>query len=341
MTEHPSLDTPGGLIRAARKSQGVSLSEMSERTKIPPQVIDAIERDEYHKVSGALYIKSFLRTCAVEMGLEPDEILDLYGSFSGEIRPQVGGAETVWSEPEVKISRIGLPWRLISIVGGGLVVVGAVALLLVRGFDSDSSTKESELPATEQTTTTRAINEGLLEDGSEVKPETAAKSDYPDTLARAWANGVENNEPALSVPPAVENASESEPAEVRNTAAMPIPLVGGTHLVFAGGHKQRVVLRVVCERPLGIEVKRDAGQVFEKAIWPPAGTAVVPLPPTGIVPGRVYGIAGGFAVYWGAGDHLSLRLDRTDGVEVTLNGKTKNIQNLRPGGELLLDAHGE
>ncbi len=89
MTEHPSQDTPGDLIRAAREAQGISMAEMSERTKIPPPVLDAIERDEYHKVSGALYIKSFLRTCAVEVGLDSDEVLDLYGKFSGEIKNQI------------------------------------------------------------------------------------------------------------------------------------------------------------------------------------------------------------------------------------------------------------
>ncbi len=82
MTEHPSLETPGGMIRSARESQGMSLAELSTRTKIPTRVLEAIERDEYHKVSGALYIKSFLGTCASVLGLENDVVLELYGSFS-------------------------------------------------------------------------------------------------------------------------------------------------------------------------------------------------------------------------------------------------------------------
>jgi len=364
MTEHPSLETPGGLIRAARESQGVSLAEMSERTKIPPQVIEAIERDEYHKVSGALYIKSFLRTCAVEMGLEPEDILDLYGSFSGEIRPQVGGAETVWSEPEVKISRIGMPWRLISLAGVGLILVGAAVLLLVRGCGSESDQEQSEPTVVAQQIVTLPDDDQLLvdegdvdgnepesagerESGETIDPAAAAttvqKSDRPDTLARAWTNGSDKKTPVVkpeTVATPVETAAERRAPATQSSMAMPMPLVGGSHLVFAGGQKKRVVLRVICDRPLAVEVKQDAGQTFVPASWPGAGTAVVPLPPTGIVSGQVYGIAGGYVVYWGANDHFSLRLDRTDGVEVALNGVIRNIQNLRPGGELLLDAHG-
>jgi len=370
MTEHPSLETPGGLIRARRESLGISLPEMSERTKIPPPVLEAIERDEYHKVSGALYIKSFLRTCAVEVGLDADELLSLYGSFSGDLTPRSGGGETVWSEEEVQISHIGLPWRSIGLVGAVLVLAGLGALLLTRGCEDVGGQSGTAVQAPGES------RPGLLAGAAETpahesllaKPGPASAAG-PDTLAGAWASGRDSGqEEVTDAVPDKENAdakaivvpkpltADDAPAVAGETQVaanpdptasktpplgMPLPLVGGPHLVFAGGQKKPVVLRIICDRPLGIQVKRDAEQTFAAATWPPAGAAVPALPPTGIEPGRVYGVSRGLVVYWGAEDHFSLRLDRTDGVEVALNGKVRNVRNLRPGGELLLDDHGD
>ncbi|MCB1183419.1 hypothetical protein KDM41_08290, partial [bacterium] len=136
----------------------------------------------------------------------------------------------------------------------------------------------------------------------------------------------------------------AKPAPTATGAAAqpdPLPVVGGPNLVFAGGEKRPVVLRVICDRPVGVEVKLDAAPAFRGARWPTAGESAPRLPATGIEPGRVYRSSRGLVVYWGAQDHLSLRLDRTDGLEVALNGQVRNIRNLRPGGELLLDAHGD
>ncbi len=90
-----------------------------------------------------------------------------------------------------------------------------------------------------------------------------------------------------------------------------------------------------------MQVKRDAQKEFESAAWPAVGSELPPLPPTGIQAGRAYGVRRGLVVYWGADDHFSLRLDRTDGVEASLNGKPLDVRNLRPGGEMLLDNHGD
>ncbi len=68
MNDKPLLKTPGEMISEAREAQDLSIALLSERTKIPPKVLSALELDEYHKISGPLYIKSFLRTCATDLG---------------------------------------------------------------------------------------------------------------------------------------------------------------------------------------------------------------------------------------------------------------------------------
>lgn len=124
--------TPGEVLAAARLRQGLSLEQLAERTKIPAPVLAAIERDEYHLVSGPLYVKSFLRTCAAEVGADPDEILDLYSAVGGD-PPQVGdeGQPQVWRDAEVKVERIGLPWPRILGIALAVIILAGIALVFV------------------------------------------------------------------------------------------------------------------------------------------------------------------------------------------------------------------
>lgn len=339
MTEHPELETPGGRIRAAREARELSLADLSDLTKIPPPVLAAIEADEYHKVSGALYIKSFLRSCAAELGLDSGEILDLYGRFSGELRSSEGVANPVWEEEEVQISHVGLPWRGLTLAGVALLLVGFGGLTLVRGCRQDTTTPRVEVaqPAVDETSETTRQAEPAQ--GTDVSPEQSRDGrDRPDTLAGAWVAArpavPRASADAAKMPASGSPESGAEPVAARS---LPLPLVGGPNLVFASGVKRAVVVRLISDRAVGVEIKGDAEQAYTRVEWPTDNGAAPVLPSTGIVPGRVYTVGRGFVLYWGADDHISLRLDRTDGVELTLNGELRNLRNLRPGAELLLD----
>jgi len=303
MGDYPNLETPGGLIRSARLSRGMSVAELSSRTKIPVPVLEAIERDEYQKVSGALYIKSFLRSCAVEVGQDVEAVLGLYASFSGEGQgPSGGGVAPVWDEGAVEISRLGLPWPRLAAVGGALLLVVAAVLLFARGG-----------------------------------------ADHEEA---AGANVVETAviKPALErVGEVAEDVAEEAPEEALQGDASPVPTAaaGDSLLGFADAKRFPVVLRLLVREPVTVGVRIDAENEFRSAEWAAPGTEATVLPERGIVMGRGYRVRSGLVVYWGANDHFSLRLARTTGVGVTLNGKPRRVKNLRPAGEMLLDALGE
>ena len=60
----------GTLLAKARLNQGLTIEEMSERTKIRPNYLEAIEAEEFHLLPGEAYVKPFLRTYAKALGLE-------------------------------------------------------------------------------------------------------------------------------------------------------------------------------------------------------------------------------------------------------------------------------
>lgn len=133
MSDFEANKSPGAVIGAARKQRGWTLDDMSERTKIPAGMLAALEADEFHRLSGPLYTRSFVRSCAKELGLPVEDVLALLDGQDGEA-PRTVVAPLQHTE-NVRIRRVGLPWGRIA--AGAAVVCGLAvgAVLLTRGGD--------------------------------------------------------------------------------------------------------------------------------------------------------------------------------------------------------------
>ena len=64
----------GSDLREAREQRGVSLREISERTKIRQAVLRAIENDDFQGLPGSVIMRGFLKLYAKEVGLDPDDV---------------------------------------------------------------------------------------------------------------------------------------------------------------------------------------------------------------------------------------------------------------------------
>lgn len=64
----------GSDLREAREQRGLTLRDISERTKIRQAVLRAIESDDFKGLPGSVIMRGFLKLYAREVGLDPDEI---------------------------------------------------------------------------------------------------------------------------------------------------------------------------------------------------------------------------------------------------------------------------
>jgi cytoskeleton protein RodZ len=73
------------LLTAAtvRKNAGVSLREISERTKISMRNLEAIEGGEFKRLPGGVYATSYIRQYARAIGYDEFELLGLYHQVTG------------------------------------------------------------------------------------------------------------------------------------------------------------------------------------------------------------------------------------------------------------------
>lgn len=83
---HPVTGNIGGRLKCAREQRGLSLSDTARRTKLSVSVLQAIERNDFASLPGGMYRKAYLRTVAVELGLDPNEIA---GSYVAQCEPAI------------------------------------------------------------------------------------------------------------------------------------------------------------------------------------------------------------------------------------------------------------
>ena len=79
---------PGGFgskLREARERKGVSLRQIANTTKIGISALEALERNEISRLPGGIFSRAFVRSYAIEVGLEPEEtIRDFIAHFPND-----------------------------------------------------------------------------------------------------------------------------------------------------------------------------------------------------------------------------------------------------------------
>jgi cytoskeleton protein RodZ len=65
----------GGRLREARERRGVSLRQIANATKISVGVLDALERNDISRLPGGIFGRAFVRSYAVEVGLDPERTI--------------------------------------------------------------------------------------------------------------------------------------------------------------------------------------------------------------------------------------------------------------------------
>ena len=76
--------TLGEKLRQAREERGVSISEVSEQTRISSLYLQGIENDNYKALPGGIFNKGFVRTFAKYVGFDEQEALADYAKIVAE-----------------------------------------------------------------------------------------------------------------------------------------------------------------------------------------------------------------------------------------------------------------
>jgi cytoskeletal protein RodZ len=121
-----------GTLRAARERAGLSLEELSARTRIKLAFLAAIEDARFEALPGEFFTRAFLRTCARELHLPPDEIVAAFDASRVPEPEPAGDRPMPPAEPRIeKGSLRETPWLLSA---SGMMPVALTALVLIAAI---------------------------------------------------------------------------------------------------------------------------------------------------------------------------------------------------------------
>lgn len=66
----------GTRLREAREKRGMSLREIAEVTRISVRVLEALEKNDISHLPGGIFSRSFVRSYAVQVGLDPEAAVE-------------------------------------------------------------------------------------------------------------------------------------------------------------------------------------------------------------------------------------------------------------------------
>jgi len=126
----------GSLLRETRIRNKIDITAVEESTKIRAKYLRALENEEWSLLPGPTYVKTFLRTYAQFLGLDPHLLVDEYSArFEEPEDLDVAGFRPKRRLPE-RPRRSGPPRRGIGVA---LVLLGFLAFLLVLGLTADEN----------------------------------------------------------------------------------------------------------------------------------------------------------------------------------------------------------
>ena len=73
-------ESVGALLKKQRESRAMSLAEVSRVTRIPMATLEQIESDRFDSLPGEVFVKGFLKSVSLAVGLVPEEVLARYTS---------------------------------------------------------------------------------------------------------------------------------------------------------------------------------------------------------------------------------------------------------------------
>ncbi len=112
----------GENLRREREMRGVSLEEISSATKISMRFLEAIEREEFSKLPGGIFSRSFVRTYARYLGLDEERVVAEYQlaahpQMDFDLRRMPGG-RSISEHPATRTPLVATLVAVVLLAGG-------------------------------------------------------------------------------------------------------------------------------------------------------------------------------------------------------------------------------
>ena len=153
------MQTLGEELKRRREERQITLTDISEATRIGTRFLKAIETDSYSVLPGGIFTRSFIRAYAKQVGMDEDEAIALYQQQVTGVTAEAAPQPRIESRPPTLVepprpasparprraepltytqSGPSLNWTTIVIGGGIAIFIIIIVLALVRQLNRSS-----------------------------------------------------------------------------------------------------------------------------------------------------------------------------------------------------------
>lgn len=167
----------GETLQDAREQQGRTVEDVARSLRLRAEQVRALEEERFGGFGGDVYARGFLKSYAVELGLDPAPLLDTY-------RREVTGEDPLSVTPLVEPGaagpvreRRGAPPAWLAWVVGAIVVIGVLAGIgqIAGGRAPEVASPEPPPPPVEDVEDDGDVDAGTDDgDGTDTGSETGA-----------------------------------------------------------------------------------------------------------------------------------------------------------------------
>lgn len=197
---------PGLRLRKVRTERGLSVDDVAQQLRLSPRVISALEEGAFERLPSATYVRGYLRSYAMLLGLAPQQLIDEFNTL-----PQAAQKnEMIAPTPvrEAKSSDAMMRFGTLLVAG----VVFGLAALWLTGKDG-STRKRTAQPTTPAVEATRSA-EPVAETPPAAEP--SSKPDEPIiTSSGKSAPLITPAAPAIAAPAAATSTPDANAPHVR------------------------------------------------------------------------------------------------------------------------------
>lgn len=202
----PEVKGFGAMLREARESLGISIGDVSSRTRLSVDQIRAIEEENLECLPEPVYVRAFLRAYAKAIDIDYEPLVNDYVTRcgGGGVRIPEHAPEEAFREVAYYDSPRPSRWKF-----AGLLVLIVVVTLGIWGVYSGTFARLMEADGTEAA----KVENGV----SEVAPNVAPAPEAPKTTAPVEV--ADASKPAAPAAPAAQTAPAPEAAPASETAS--------------------------------------------------------------------------------------------------------------------------
>jgi cytoskeleton protein RodZ len=188
ITQDQSVQGPGRILREERERRGLTQEDISDRTRLRSNVIQAIEDEAWDSLPSPAFVRGFLKNYAKALSVDEKPVLEAYGK-----KISVGENLARMPGQPLRVRRRG-PFLL-------LFLLAAVAVFTLWKIYGPLDTS-SMLPQKTTAPVVAELEKGRPEDGAGPVEPQAKKEEPADVSAPADLPKQEQPEPAVKEPAA-------------------------------------------------------------------------------------------------------------------------------------------